>query len=78
LQAKTTHNIKKAVGRQDYQRAFVAQDDEGNLSVTPLSAQDSHRIKQLSQANCLLVLPQDNAGVTAGEWVTIEPFSWNF
>lgn len=78
LQAKTTHNIKKAVGRQDYQRAIVAQDDEGNLSVTPLSAQDSHRIKQLSQANCLLVLPQDNAGVTAGEWVTIEPFSWNF
>ena len=78
LQAKTTHNIKKAVGRQDYQRAIVAQDDEGNLSVTPLSAQDSHRIKQLSQANCLLVLPQDNAGVAAGEWVTIEPFSWNF
>lgn len=78
LTAVTTHAIKKAAGREDYQRAIFCQNDDGSLSVTPLSAQDSHRVKQLSQANCLLVLPQDNAGVQAGEQVTIEPFYWNF
>lgn len=78
LIATTTHDIKKVVGRQDYQRAIFCQNDEGVISVTPLSAQDSHRVKQLSQANCLLVLAKDNAGVMAGETVTIEPFYWNF
>lgn len=78
LTAKTTHDIKKQAGRQDYQRAIFSQNDDGSLHVTPLAAQDSHRVKKLSQANCLLVLPQDNAGVTAGEIVTIEPFSWIF
>lgn len=77
LTATTTHDIKKVVGRQDYQRAIFCQKDDGNFSVTPLSTQDSHRVKQLSQANCLLVLPKDNAGVRAGETVTIEPFYWN-
>lgn len=78
LTATTTHDIKKQAGRQDYQRAIFSQNNDGSFRVTPLSAQDSHRVKQLSQANCLLVLPKDNAGVAAGEPVIIEPFSWNF
>lgn len=78
LIATTTHDINKVAGRQDYQRAIFCQNDEGGISVTPLSAQDSHRVKQLSQANCLLVLPKDNTGVMAGEAVMIEPFYWNF
>lgn len=78
LFAKTTHDINKRAGRQDYQRAIFCQNEDGSFSVTPLSAQDSHRVKQLSHANCLLVLPQDNAGVKAGEIVTVQPFSWNF
>ncbi|MCP5916729.1 molybdopterin molybdotransferase, partial [Klebsiella pneumoniae] len=59
-------------------RAIFCQNEDGSFSVTPLSAQDSHRVKQLSHANCLLILPQDNAGVKAGEIVAVEPFSWNF
>ena len=78
LFAKTTHDINKRAGRQDYQRAVFCQNEDGSFSVTPLSAQDSHRVKQLSHANCLLVLPKDNAGVKAGEIVTVQPFSWNF
>lgn len=76
LSAKTTTDIKKQAGRQDFQRAFFWQNADGSFAVTPLSVQDSHRVKQLSQANCLLVLPQDNAGVKAGEMVMIEPFGW--
>lgn len=76
LQATVTHDIKKQPGRQDYQRAIFSQQVDGQFVVTALSAQDSHRVKQLSQANCLLVLPQESRGVSAGETVKIEPFSW--
>lgn len=75
LRAVTTHAIKKAAGRQEYQRAHFEQID-GEHRVTPASAQDSHRIKQLSAANCLIILPEDCTGVAAGETVQIMPFDW--
>lgn len=77
LTATATRDIQKHVGRQDYQRAIFCPNMDGGLNVEPLPAQDSHRVKQLSLANCLIVLPQDNAGVKAGEKVMIEPFSWH-
>lgn len=78
LTATTTQAIGKVAGRQEYQRAVFSQHDDGHLSVTPLLTQESHRVKQLSRANCLLVLPQASTGVAAGETVTIEPFDWTF
>lgn len=76
LNAKTTQNIKKRAGRQEFLRAVFDYDDEGDVVVTPLLSQDSHRVKGLSIANCLLVLGKDNAGVQAGDLVVIEPFDW--
>ncbi|MFC0820375.1 molybdopterin molybdotransferase MoeA [Moraxella marmotae] len=75
LLAKTTTAIKKNPGRREYQRGYFEQSEQG-LVVTPAAAQDSHRIKQLSQANCLIVLDESNAGVKQGEQVAIELFDW--
>lgn len=70
-------DITKKSTRQEFLRAvFVF--DGGRLSVKPLGAQDSHRVKQMSHANCLLVLPCDCTGVKAGDTVMIEPFEWCF
>lgn len=70
-------DITKKGTRQEFLRAvFVF--DGGRLSVKPLGAQDSHRVKQMSHANCLLVLPCDCTGVRAGDTVMIEPFEWCF
>lgn len=70
-------DITKKGTRQEFLRAvFVF--DGGRLSVKPLGAQDSHRVKQMSHANCLLVLPCDCTGVKAGDTVMIEPFEWCF
>lgn len=77
LSAKTTQAIKKAVGRREYQRGFFVQEGQ-ELLVSTASAQDSHRIKQLSCANCFVVLDEYSEGVSAGESVVIEPFSWIF
>lgn len=74
--AVLTHAVSKAVGRQDYQRAHFEQAADGQCHVTPMAAQDSHRVKQLTLANCLLVLPADSAGAAMGETVWIVPLPW--
>ncbi len=76
LEAVTTTPIKKSPGRQEFQRAYFSQNDQGTYSVQPLSSQDSHRVKQLTRANCFIVLPLEQGNIAAGEWVKIEPFSW--
>lgn len=78
LTAKSTTAIKKQAGRQEFLRAVFDYDEQGALSVTPLSSQDSHRVKQLSLANCLLVLDKDNAGIDKDDAVKIKPFNWIF
>lgn len=78
LNAVCQTDIIKKGNRQEFQRAHFWQDSEGEFKVRPFVGQDSHRVKQMSLANCLLVLPADCAGVTAGDKVLIEPFAWCF
>ncbi|MFZ2554205.1 hypothetical protein [Psychrobacter urativorans] len=40
------------------------------------TSQQSHRIKQLSLANCFVVLDIDSGNVAAGNVVNVQPFSW--
>ena len=77
VQATLSADIKKATGRKDFQRGILTQSDDGTFIVTSLSKQQSHRIKQLSQANCLIVLAQDIGNVSAGNMVTVQPFPWS-
>ncbi len=76
-QATLEHDMKKSVGRTDFQRGVLSQDDSGALKVKNFSAQDSHRIKQLSHANCLMVLPQESGNLSAGDKVKVQPFPWS-
>ena len=77
VQATLSADIKKAVGRKDFQRGILVQNADGSFMVTSLSKQQSHRIKQLSQANCLIVLAQDTGNASAGETVMVQPFPWS-
>lgn len=76
VKAKLTQHLVKKAGRKEFARAIYHQGEDGVFYVNPLLSQDSHRIKQLSLANCLLVLQKDVSQVQAGEWVDIEPFTW--
>ncbi|WP_367110000.1 gephyrin-like molybdotransferase Glp [uncultured Psychrobacter sp.] len=75
--ATLNDDIKKSVGRKDFQRGVLSQDAHGDFQVKTFSTQDSHRIKQLSHANCLIVLAQDSGNVSAGEKVQVQPFPWS-
>jgi molybdopterin molybdotransferase len=67
--------LKKAAGRQDFQRGILTQDDDGNFLVVSSGAQGSNMLSSLSRANCYIVLPSECTGVNVGEKVIVEPFS---
>ncbi|WP_350559734.1 gephyrin-like molybdotransferase Glp [Psychrobacter sp. CAL346-MNA-CIBAN-0220] len=74
--ATLINDIKKSVGRTDFQRGVLSQVECGSYQVECFSKQDSHRIKQLSRANCFIVLAEDSGNVTAGNSVNVQPFPW--
>ena len=76
VKATLINDIKKSVGRTDFQRGVLSQDTHGSYQVECSSKQDSHRIKQLSHANCFIVLDQDSGNVTSGDIVNVQPFPW--
>jgi molybdopterin molybdotransferase len=76
VSATVTNDIKKRVGRTDFQRGELSRNAQGDYQVECFSKQDSHRIKQLSRANCFVVIAQDTADVPAGSKVTVQPFPW--
>lgn len=75
LTAQSANAIKKNIGRCEYQRGYFKQTPTGFV-VSSAATQDSHRIKQLSQANCLIVLDEACTGVSEGDLVNIEIFDW--
>lgn len=76
LTATLKNAVKKSAGRMDFQRGILSQNDAGNFEVESFIKQQSHRIKQLSHANCFIVLAQDSGNVAAGESVQVQPFPW--
>jgi len=76
IRARLTNDIRKSPGRKDFQRGILSQDNAGNYQVECFSNQQSHRIKQLSRANCFVVLDKDSSNVIAGSDVVVQPFPW--
>lgn len=76
IQATLTNDIRKSVGRKDFQRGVLTQNAAGSYTVECFSSQQSHRIKQLSLANCFIVLDKDSGNVAAHNTVTVQPFPW--
>lgn len=76
IKARLTNDVKKSPGRKDFQRGFLSQNEAGDYQVECFSGQQSHRIKQLSRANCFVVLDKDSGNVSAHDIVTVQPFPW--
>ena len=75
LPAIAATNLKKAVGRLDFQRGFYQINANGQLEVSPVGFQGSHLFSSFVKSNCFIVLEQERGNVSAGETVTIEPFN---
>jgi molybdopterin molybdotransferase len=66
--------IRKKPGRTEYQRGILSRDANGNQSVRITGAQGSGILRSMSEANCMVVLHHDQAGVNTGELVDVVMF----
>jgi molybdopterin molybdotransferase len=53
--------------RQDYVRALLAEDEEGQRIATPLGRQDSSMLSTFAEAGCLIIRPPHALAANAGE-----------
>jgi molybdopterin molybdotransferase len=62
--------------RRHYMRGMLQRNDIGFLEVRPLLETDSAHSSSLAQADALIVQPEDDPGLEAGEIVDIIPLGW--
>jgi molybdopterin molybdotransferase len=70
VRALLTKGITSIPGKRQFARAFFEIDGKG-AHVTPVGGHGSHLMGDLSDANALIVLPEDLTGVQAGEQVQV-------
>ncbi|HDV7284175.1 TPA: molybdopterin molybdotransferase MoeA [Mannheimia haemolytica] len=75
LTACSAEKLKKAVGRQDFQRGYYYANEKGELEVRAVGTQGSHIFSAFNESNCFIVLEAERGNVEAGEKVTIQPFN---
>ncbi len=68
--------LKKQPGRTEFQRGILSRTAQGQLIVEKTGYQGSGILSSMSQANCLIVLPDERDTVQAGEIVQVQPFNW--
>ncbi|MEW7848835.1 gephyrin-like molybdotransferase Glp [Massilia aurea] len=78
LQARSADAIRKKPGRTEYQRGIVARGIDGAPEVRLTGAQGSGILRSMSEANCMVVLHDEQGNVAAGEMVDILPFEGLF
>ena len=74
MRVKSTSAIRKKPGRTEFQRGILSKDADGNQSVRITGAQGSGILRSMSEANCMVVLQHDQAGVNAGDEVDVVVF----
>lgn len=75
LTACTAVPLKKAVGREDFQRGFFYANAQGELEVKSVGTQGSHIFSAFNESNCFIVLEAERGNVAVGERVSIQPFN---
>ncbi len=74
IRARATTALKKRPGRMEFQRGILGRGADGQLEVTPTGDQGSGILHSMSRADCFIVLPVDNDGISAGDEVVVQPF----
>jgi molybdopterin molybdotransferase len=72
LKAVCTSAIKKAPGRTEFQRGILSADAQGNWAVRVTGDQSSAILSSMSQANCFIILPDEQGNTPAGATVDVQ------
>lgn len=74
FQVKTSNYLKKTIGRMDFQRGYLHNNEHGELVVSTTCQQGSHITTSFNQANCFILLEAERGNVQKGELVNVELF----
>ncbi|QOY93643.1 molybdenum cofactor guanylyltransferase MobA [Massilia sp. UMI-21] len=74
LRARSGGAIRKKPGRTEYQRGILARGEDGEPEVRITGSQGSGILRSMSEANCMVVLHDEQGNVAAGDMVDIVPF----
>lgn len=71
LKARSVAAIRKKPGRTEYQRGILARGADGLPEVRITGAQGSGILRSMSEANCMVVLHDEQGGVQVGDMVDV-------
>ena len=74
LQVVSRSAIRKRPGRTEYQRGILSADDDGIWRVRLTGEQGSGILRSMSDANCIVVLNDDQGNVASGDLVQVVLF----
>jgi len=72
LKANCNSALKKAPGRTEFQRGILSQDAKGVWSVRVTGEQGSGILRSMSEANCFIVLPENQGNVVPDTLVDVQ------
>jgi len=75
IKVKCTSDLRKRAGRFECQRGILSLSEADQLTVCATSKQGSGILTSMSRANCLILLDEKCDGISAGDSVTVHPFS---
>jgi molybdopterin molybdotransferase len=71
MKARSVAAIRKKPGRTEYQRGILSRGADGLPQVRITGAQGSGILRSMSEANCMVVLHDEQGGVQAGDMVDV-------
>jgi molybdopterin molybdotransferase len=71
VKARSVAPIRKKPGRTEYQRGVLSRGADGLPEVKITGSQGSGILRSMSEANCMVVLHDEQASVQAGEMVDV-------
>ena len=74
LRARSSGAIRKKPGRTEYQRGILARGPDGEPEVRITGSQGSGILRSMSEANCMVVLHDEQGNVAAGDCVDVLVF----
>jgi molybdopterin molybdotransferase len=74
LRVESQSDIRKKPGRTEYQRGILSQGEDGIHRVRITGSQGSGILRSMVEANCMVVLGDDQGAVKAGDMVSVVVF----
>ncbi|MXW47391.1 MAG: molybdopterin molybdotransferase MoeA [Gammaproteobacteria bacterium] len=74
LKARATTSFRKKPNRAEVYRAILSRDEFGNPVVSSTGQQGSGLLSSMSQANCFVLLDDNDTTASPGDMVDVQPF----